>query len=73
MAITEKLDTGYSELELCITGEQDVSQISWVLKSKHNASLTLFKRTLTGNSPYSADLHAGCKFSRIFFQKSAFR
>lgn len=72
MAITEKLNTGYSEIEPQIT-KQDISQISCVLKSKHNATLTLFKRTLAGNSPYSTDLHAECRFSRIFFQKSAFR
>lgn len=67
------LNIGYSELGPQITREQDISQISWVLKTKDNASLTLFKRTLTRNSPYSTDLHGRCKFSTIFSQKSAFR
>lgn len=66
MAITEKLITGYSELELWITREQDISQISWVLKSKHSTSLTLFKIALTGNSPYSTDLHADVHFLGYF-------
>lgn len=71
--VTENHNTGYIELGTGITRKQDISQISYIPKSKQNASLTLVKRTLTGNSPYSIDLHAGCKFSRMFFLKSAFR
>jgi len=42
MAIAPKLTTGCSEHEPQITGEQEFSQFSWVLKSKYIASLTLF-------------------------------
>lgn len=66
MSIMEKLIAGYSEFELWITREQDISQISWVLKSTHGTSLTLFKTALTGNSLYSTDLHADVHFLGYF-------